>query len=122
MLIQNATGNSVPATSVINDHAGSPAVSISAPQTASAPTATNADIAQPTNAQLQSAVDKVNQAMLQANTGVAFSIESDSRRTVVKVIDNRTGDTIKQFPSKEMIAISKSIDQFQKGLLITQKA
>jgi len=60
--------------------------------------------------------------MLQANTGVEFSIDQDSNKTLVKVVDTKTGDTIKQFPSKEMIAISQSIDQFQKGLLLRQKA
>jgi flagellar protein FlaG len=38
------------------------------------------------------------------------------------VVDTKTGETIKQFPSKEMIAIGQSIDQFQKGLLLKQKA
>ena len=132
MLIQNATGNPVPAPAASNGSAGSPVVAVPVPNTGSAHTPQaalpqaappdNAQAAQPTNAQLQSAVDKINQAMLQANTGVEFSIDTDSKRTVVKVVDSKTGDTIKQFPSKEMLAISQSIDQFQKGLLITQKA
>ena len=132
MLIQNATGNPVPAPAVSNGSAGSPVVAVPVSNTGSTPAPqaalpqaappANAQAAQPTNAQLQSAVDKINQAMLQANTGVEFSIDTDSKRTVVKVVDSKTGDTIKQFPSKEMLAISQSIDQFQKGLLITQKA
>jgi len=131
MLIQNLTGNSVPAPATSNGNAGSPVVAVSIPQTGSVPAestqAAQPQIAgkpttEPTNAQIQNAVDKVNQAMLQANTGVEFSIDSESKRTVVKVVDSKTGDTIKQFPSKEMIAISQSIDQFQKGLLLTQKA
>ena len=60
--------------------------------------------------------------MQQANTGVEFSIDKDSKRSLIKVVDTKTGETIKQFPSKEMIAISQSIDQFQKGLLLRQKA
>ena len=131
MLIQNLTGNSVPAPTVNFGNAGSPVVAVSVPQTGSVPAepaqvaqppVASQPAAQPSNAQIQSAVDKINQAMLQTNTGVEFSIDSDSNRTVVKVVDSKTGDTIKQFPSKEMIAISQSIDQFQKGLLLTQKA
>ena len=60
--------------------------------------------------------------MQQANTGVEFSIDTDTKRSLIKVVDTKTGETIKQFPSKEMIAISQSIDQFQKGLLLKQKA
>lgn len=145
MLIQNVTSNPVPAPAASYGNTGSPVVAVSAPATGSAPVvlpqtavppvgsqaanaqaantqAASAQAAQPTNAQIQSAVDKVNEAMLQANTGVEFSIDQSSNRTLVKVVDTKTGETIKQFPSKEMIAISQSIDQFQKGLLLRQKA
>ena len=145
MLIQNVTSNPVPAPAANYGNTGSPVVAVSAPAAGSAPVvlpqtavppvgtqdanaqaantqAAVAQAAQPTNAQIQSAVDKVNQAMLQANTGVEFSIDQSSDRTLVKVVDTKTGETIKQFPSKEMIAISQSIDQFQKGLLLRQKA
>ena len=145
MLIQNVTSNPVPAPAASYGNTGSPVVAVSAPATGGSPVvlpqtavppvgtqaanaqaantqAASAQAAQPTNAQIQSAVDKVNQAMLQANTGVEFSIDQSSNRTLVKVVDTKTGETIKQFPSKEMIAISQSIDQFQKGLLLRQKA
>lgn len=146
MLIQNLASNTAPTPPASYGSTGTPVVSVTAPsagnttvelpptpvaQTAETQAAgTQATItqaaaqqsAQPTNAQLQSAIEKVNQAMLQANTGVEFSIDHDSNKTLVKVVDTKTGDTIKQFPSKEMIAISQSIDQFQKGLLLKQKA
>jgi flagellar protein FlaG len=142
MPIQNVTSNPVPAPAASYGNTGSPVVAVSAPATGSAPVvlpqtavpplgaeAANAQAAgtqaaagQTTNAQIQSAVDKVNQVMLQANTGVEFSVDQSSDRTLVKVVDTKTGETIKQFPSKEMIAISQSIDQFQKGLLLRQKA
>ena len=131
MLIQNAIGNSVPAPTASYGNAGSPVVAVSAPPTGSAPVelpqtaptpVAGNQAAQATNAQIQGAVDKLNQAMQQANTGVEFSIDKDSKRALIKVVDTKTGETIKQFPSEEMIAISKSIDQFQKGLLLRQKA
>lgn len=132
MLIQNVANNPAPVAS--HGNAGSPVVAVSAPPTGSARSeqtatpavadtqAADAHAAQPTNAQIQNAVDKANQAMRQANTGVEFSIDKDTKRSLIKVVDTKTGETIKQFPSKEMIAISQSIDQFQKGLLLRQKA
>ncbi|MGA7594606.1 MAG: flagellar protein FlaG [Gallionella sp.] len=133
MLIQNITSSPVPATAVSNGSAGSPPAGVSVPQSGGTPEAAQATVqkspqpgvaqaAQPGNAQLQSAVDKLNQAMLAANTGVEFAIDQDSKRTVVKVVDTQTGDTIRQLPSKELIAIGQSIDQFQKGMLLKQKA
>jgi flagellar protein FlaG len=139
MLIQNVTSNPVPAPVASHGNEGSPVVAVSTPPSGSAkvesrqpaaqPVAdthavqsASAQAVQPTNAQIQSAVDKANQAMQQANTGVEFSIDQDSKRSLIKVVDSKTGEMIKQFPSKEMIAISQSIDQFQKGLLLRQKA
>jgi flagellar protein FlaG len=135
MLIQNVASSPVPAPVASHGNAGSPGLAVSAPQADGANAVSqravadtqavqvpNAKNEQPTNAQIKNAVDKANQAMQEANTGVEFSIDTDSRKTLIKVVDTRTGETIKQFPSKEMIAISQSIDQFQKGLLLRQKA
>ncbi len=131
MLIQNVTGNSVPTPSVIHDNAGSSVVSASAPQTVSTPIelphavsspVANAQTAQPSSAQLQEAIDRLNQAMLRSNTNLEFSVDKDTKQPLIKVVDSNTGETIRQFPSKEVIAISQSIDQFQKGLLLRQKA
>jgi flagellar protein FlaG len=134
MLIQNVTANSAPAPSAFGS-TGTPAVSIPATGSAPAelpqvavPAVSNAHAAQPgnaqqpTDAQLQSAVDKLNRSMQQSNTNLQFSIDNASKRTLVKVIDAGTGETIKQFPSKEVLAISEAIDQFQKGMLLRQKA
>jgi flagellar protein FlaG len=129
MLIQNVTGNSSPAPFASNGNAGSPVIAASpvadvpavAPQYA-APPVPGTQTVQPTGSQLQSAVDKLNQAMQQTNTGVQFSIDQNTKSTLVKVVDTQTGETIKQIPSKEVIAVSEAIGQFQQGLLVKQKA
>jgi len=40
---------------------------------------------------------------------------------VVKMVDTETEEVLRQFPSEEMLAISKSIDRMQ-GLLINREA
>jgi len=67
---------------------------------------------QPSPAQLKTAVDSLNKTMQQSNRNIQFSVDSDTQRTVVKLTDTETGDTIRQYPSKEALAISKSIDTF----------
>lgn len=129
MLIQNVTGNSSPAPSASNGNTGSPVIAASpaaevpavAPPYA-APPVPGTQTAQPTGSQLQSALDKLNQAMQQTNTGVQFSIDQNTKSTLIKVVDTQTGETIKQIPSKEVIAVSEAIGQFQQGLLVKQKA
>jgi flagellar protein FlaG len=72
--------------------------------------------------ELKSAVATINQAMRQSNHSLEFSVDSDTHRTVVKMVDTGTGELIRQFPSETALAISRGIDQFQQGLLLKQKA
>ena len=77
---------------------------------------------QPSVAQLESAIHDLNQSMKANSSNLAFSIDPDTEQTVVKLMDSSTGEVIKQFPSKEAIAIAKAIGDVQQGLLLKQKA
>lgn len=77
---------------------------------------------QPTAAQLQNIVDSINKAMKQSNKNLEFTVDTDTKKPIVKLVDSETGDVIRQFPSDEALAISRSIDQFQQGLLLKQEA
>ncbi|MGI4841988.1 MAG: flagellar protein FlaG [Janthinobacterium lividum] len=67
------------------------------------------------------AVDSINQAMKSLSNRIEFSIDDDSKRQVVKVIDPDTKEVIRQMPSEEALAIAKALDRLQ-GLLIKQQA
>lgn len=54
-------------------------------------------------------------------SSIQFSLDQDSGRTIVKMVDTQTEEVLRQFPSEEMLAISKSIDRMQ-GLLINREA
>lgn len=77
---------------------------------------------EPTPGELRDAVNKINHSMKEINSNLQFSIDSDTQRIVVKVVESKTGEVIKQFPSEEALAIAKAIDQFQKSLLVKQSA
>jgi flagellar protein FlaG len=55
------------------------------------------------------------------SSSLQFSLDQDTGRTVVKMVDTQTAEVLRQFPSEEMLAISKSIDRMQ-GLLINREA
>ena len=122
MLIQNIS-NATPAPGFTSD---SGPVAVVAPGTQSPPVElpqtapTNQKVAQPTDAQVKSAVDSLNQTMQQNSSNVQFSI--DKGTTVIKVVDSSTGQVISQFPSKAVLAISQMITQSQPGALVEQKA
>lgn len=67
------------------------------------------------------AVENINQAMKSLSNRIEFSIDEDSKRQVVKVIDPDTKEVIRQMPSEEALAIAKALDRLQ-GLLIKQEA
>lgn len=78
--------------------------------------------AQPSLVELKSAVVAINQAMRQSNQTLEFSVDTDTKKTVVRMVDTSTGELIRQFPSEATLAIARGIEQFQQGLLLTQKA
>lgn len=77
---------------------------------------------QQTSSQLQNATDNVNKVLKQSNKSLEFSVDTGTKKSIVKLIDTDTGDLIRQYPTEEMLAISNAIDQFQQGVLLKQKA
>src|SRR5512147_124224 len=68
--------------------------------------------AQPvTQEAVAAAVQSANAYVQSVSTSIQFSLDQDTGRTVVKMIDTQTDEVIRQFPSEEMLAISRSIDR-----------
>ncbi|MBY0578120.1 MAG: flagellar protein FlaG [Burkholderiales bacterium] len=77
--------------------------------------------AEPTLDQLRQAVNQINQEIQFANKDIKFSLDNQSGRVVVKVMDTQTNEVIRQIPSKEMLAIADAMGKLQ-GLIVQQKA
>jgi len=105
--------------STVPQEMSSATVTQQAPQ--SVQSAQPAQEAQPSRQELDKAVKAVSVFVTSVNNSLQFSVDDDSGRTVVKVIDTATKEVIKQIPSKEMLAIAKALDGI-KGLLVHQKA
>lgn len=75
----------------------------------------------PTVDEVAQAVKSLNKAMQQQAQNLEFSIDSDTDRVVVKVVDKSTHEVLRQIPSEEALQIAKALDQAS-GLLIRQKA
>lgn len=95
-------------------------VKSSAPIELSQPAAKPA--AEPSAAEVQKAVENINKTLKQANRNLEFSVDESTQKQVFKLKDAETGDVIRQYPTEEMLAISRAIDQVQQGLLLKQKA
>ncbi|MBS1229386.1 MAG: flagellar protein FlaG protein [Proteobacteria bacterium] len=119
--IPSATVNTAPAAP---SETRSLARSTSATELTAAPSVSEkTPVAKPpaSEAQLQSAVNAANDFIKPITNAVEFSLDEESDRMVVKVMDNATKEVIRQIPSEEMLAIAQALDKIQ-GLLIKQKA
>lgn len=100
-----------------------------APQTSTAPDAGTAAAVQAiqrpdavaSQAKLDEALKSINKTIQQLSPEIEFSVDPDSKRTIVKVVDQSTKEVLRQMPSAETLEIAKALDRVQ-GLLIRQKA
>lgn len=72
--------------------------------------------------QIKHVVDNINKALKQSARNLEFTVDTDTEKPVVKVVDTETGDVIRQIPSEEMLSITRAIDEAQVNLLLKQTA
>lgn len=72
--------------------------------------------------QIKHVVDNINKALKQSARNLEFTVDTDTEKPVVKVVDSETGDVIRQIPSEEMLSITRAIDEAQVNLLLKQTA
>ncbi|MGZ8270695.1 MAG: flagellar protein FlaG [Methylophilus sp.] len=72
-------------------------------------------------ARLEGAVRKLNEYVAPALQTIQFSIDQESERIVVKVVDTTTQEVLRQIPNEEVLAITRTLDKLQ-GLVIRQTA
>ena len=71
--------------------------------------------------QLGLAVERINEQLRAAAQNIRFSIDEDTGKTIVRVVDSNSGELIRQIPSEEVLAVSRSLERLQ-GLLLRQQA
>lgn len=123
MLIQNISSTTqAPAPAGLAGNGGPTVVAAQTPAPRAAET--SAAVQQPTTAQLESEIGKINTALQRNNKNLELSISVDqtTKKQVVKLTDKDTGDTLLQYPSEAVLAIAQGIDEFQQGLLLRQQA
>ena len=62
-----------------------------------------------TKSDVAEAADKINTMFQNENRSLQFKLDEDSGRTVINVVDTKTGEQIKQIPSEELLEISRKI-------------
>lgn len=75
----------------------------------------------PAAAELSEVVDRARAAVRDVASNLEFSVDGDTGKTVVRVVDASTQELIRQIPSEEMLSIARHMDRLE-GLLIKSKA
>lgn len=76
----------------------------------------------PDSADVHQAVSRLNDYVQTLRRDLQFRVEEDSNRVVVTVMDSESGSVIRQIPSEELLAIARSLEVAQQGLLLNTKA
>jgi len=76
---------------------------------------------QPSPEQVEQAVEAVEKAVKPVAQDLQFSIDKETGKTIISVVDSVTNEVIRQIPGDEILAIAKAVDRMQ-GLLFSQKA
>ena len=73
------------------------------------------------NKEVERAVKAANRVLESSASGIEFSVDRSSGKTVVRITDKQTRQVIRQIPSVEMLEIARAIDRLQ-GTLLDQVA
>lgn len=71
--------------------------------------------------QIKQAVQDIQKAVDNLAHNLRFSIDEDTGRTIIKVLDAHADEVIRQIPTEEAIEIVRTLDKVQ-GLLFNEKA
>ena len=66
--------------------------------------------------QLSDAISRVESFLQGQNRNLVFSIDENTERSVVTVLDSDTGDVIRQIPSEELLVLAKRIQELQQDV------
>jgi len=90
----------------------------------SSPTKTNGSTskAKPSDEDIKRATDDLQQRVNKLTPELKFSIDKSSGEAVITLTDRNTDEVIRQIPSKEALALTRAMDQYQRGLILNRQA
>lgn len=67
--------------------------------------------------QLEKVAQQLQDFVGEMNRGLEFSVDKDSGRDVIRVVDKSTGDLVKQFPSEEVLTLVAKLSEMVGGFV-----
>ncbi len=67
--------------------------------------------------QLEKVAQQLQDFVGEMNRGLQFTVDKDSGRDVIKVIDKSSGDLLKQYPSEEVLSLVSKLSEMVGGFV-----
>ncbi len=71
--------------------------------------------------QVESAVSRISEFVQNLQRDLSFSVDQDSGRMVIKVIDSRTNEVIRQIPSEVVLRLARNL-RASDSLILSEQA
>jgi flagellar protein FlaG len=71
---------------------------------------------------LERAITRINSYVQQVQRDLKFSVDDESGKTVIKVIDSESKELIRQIPEEVLLKVAQSIEESLEGSLLEVKA
>ncbi|MDO9046942.1 MAG: flagellar protein FlaG [Methylobacter sp.] len=98
---------------VVSDNANAQSATVSEEGSKMQVVALKAD-AQETSLELvKSAVTKGNSILQSINRNLEFQVDDSTQKVVVKIVDSKSGDVVRQIPTEEMLAFIKRMQEME---------
>ncbi|MCW5626594.1 MAG: flagellar protein FlaG [Burkholderiales bacterium] len=75
----------------------------------------------PSPQDLQKMLAEAQTLLTSRAANLEFSLDDETGKTVVRVVDKETQEVIRQFPSEEMLAVARNLQRIQ-GFLLEDRA
>lgn len=75
----------------------------------------------PSREQVQQVAQQLQRVAEPVARNLQFSVDGDTGKTVIRVVDSDTNEVIRQIPGEEILAIARAVDRLQ-GLLLKGEA
>jgi flagellar protein FlaG len=69
---------------------------------------------------IEDTIAKIRESIGPAHSSLKIEIDPDTDGIVVKILDDQSGELIRQIPSQEMVEIAKRLDAMQ-GIFVTKR-
>ena len=69
--------------------------------------------------QVQQAVEQIQRVVPRVAQNLQFTVDKETGKTIIRVVDSRTEEVIRQIPTEEILSIARALDRMQ-GLLFNR--